>query len=125
MSKKPKLRRKAIDCKLVEESKTSPGYFKYVITIQEKDGTVHSVPAYGIDMQDAIKRLLKVESSERINKIYVNKIEPISLAVISFSWILSVVFAAVTNDYRYAFYGVISMFSVITLFLIFRFFRGN
>lgn len=125
MSKKPKVRRKAIDCKLVEESKTSPGYFKYVITIQEKDGTVHSVPAYGIDMQDAIKRLLKVESSERINKIYVNKIEPITLAIISFSWIASVIFAAVTNDYRYAFYGVISMFGIVTVISIHRFINGR
>ena len=31
-------KRKAIDCKLIEASKTSPGYHKYQITILEKDG---------------------------------------------------------------------------------------
>lgn len=54
----PKDRRKAIDCKLIEPSKTSPGYFKYRITIQELDGSINVVPAYGKDMQDAIERLI-------------------------------------------------------------------
>lgn len=57
----PKQRRKAIDCKLIEASKTSPGYFKYKITIQEIDGTINVVPAYGKDMQDAIERLIWTE----------------------------------------------------------------
>ena len=56
-----KQRRKAIDCKLIEASKTSPGYFKYKITIQEIDGTINVVPAYGKDMQDAIERLIWIE----------------------------------------------------------------
>jgi hypothetical protein len=61
-----KTRRKAINCKMLEPSKTSPGYFKYQITIQEKDGTEHVVPAYGKDMQDAIERLLW---NERVDKV--------------------------------------------------------
>jgi hypothetical protein len=60
----PKNKRKAIDCKLIEPSKTSPGYFKYLITIEEVDGMVHSVPAYGKDMQDAINRLIWTERYE-------------------------------------------------------------
>ena len=43
-------RRRAIECKFVEKSKTSPGYLKYEITICEKDGTIHKEPAYGVDM---------------------------------------------------------------------------
>jgi len=51
-------RRRAINAELVRESKDNPGYFRYNITIKELDGTVHVVPAYGKDMQDAIERLL-------------------------------------------------------------------
>jgi hypothetical protein len=61
-----KERRRAIHCDLIEPSKTSPGYFKYQITIREKDGSEHVVPAYGKDMQDAIERLLWVE---RVGKV--------------------------------------------------------
>ena len=55
-----KERRRAIEAKLIEESKTSPGYFKYQVTIRELDGKVHTVPAYGYDMQDAIKILIRI-----------------------------------------------------------------
>ena len=54
-------RRRAIECKFVEKSKSSPGYLKYEITICEKDGTIHKEPAYGVDMQSAISRLLNKE----------------------------------------------------------------
>ena len=56
-------KRKAIDCKLIEASKTSPGYHKYQITIQEKDGMESIHPAYGKDMQDAkASRKAKMET---------------------------------------------------------------
>ena len=61
-------RRRAIDCRLVEKSKTSPGFIKYEITIAEKDGTVHKEPAYGKDMQDAISRLINTERTYKIEK---------------------------------------------------------
>ena len=60
-----KSRRKAIESKLIGESKTSPGYFKYLFTIQEVDGTVHDMPAYGKDMEDALERLVWVERSNK------------------------------------------------------------
>jgi hypothetical protein len=53
-----KSRRKAISAELVRESKDNPGYFRYNIEIEEVDGTRHTVPAYGKDMQDAISRLV-------------------------------------------------------------------
>lgn len=59
-------RRRAIHCEMLEPSKTSPGYFKYQITIRELDGTEHIVPAYGKDMQDAIERLLWNERVETV-----------------------------------------------------------
>ena len=61
-------RRRAIECKFVEKSKTSPGYLKYEITICERDGTVHTEPAYGVDMQSAIARLLNKERTVRVEK---------------------------------------------------------
>lgn len=64
----PKERRKAIDCKLIEASKTSPGYYKYRVTIKELDGTIHDVPAYGKDMQDAIERLIWTERYNNVSK---------------------------------------------------------
>jgi len=60
-----KNRRKAIEGKLIGESKTSPGYFKYQFTILELDGTTHEVPAYGKDMEDALERLVWVERTEK------------------------------------------------------------
>ena len=60
-----KNRRKAIDAKLIGESKTSPGYFKYQFTILELDGTTNVMPAYGKDMEDALERLVWVERTEK------------------------------------------------------------
>lgn len=67
MSKENKMRRKAIDCKMVGPSTSSPGYFKYEVTIQEESGKIHKEPAYGVDMQDAISRLVWSERVEKIN----------------------------------------------------------
>lgn len=64
-------RRRAIHCEMLEPSKTSPGYFKYQITIRELDGTEHVVPAYGKDMQDAIERLLW---NERVDVVMEKKV---------------------------------------------------
>ncbi len=57
-------RRRAIDCRLVRKSSTNHGYYKYIMTIQEKDGTTHEQPAYGKDMQDALSRLIWNERNE-------------------------------------------------------------
>jgi len=60
-----KQRRKAIDGRMIEESKSSPGYFKYQFTILELDGTKNEVPAYGKDMEDALERLVWVERTDK------------------------------------------------------------
>jgi hypothetical protein len=59
------MKRKAIDCKLIRKSNSNPGYFKYEVTIQEKDGTTQVQPAYGTCMQSALSRLIKKEITER------------------------------------------------------------
>lgn len=61
-------RRRAIDCELLEKSKTHKGYCKYMITIAEKDGTIHKQPAYGKDMQDALSRLMNTERTIKVEK---------------------------------------------------------
>ena len=61
-------RRRAIKCTIIEKSRNNPGYCKYNITIQELDGTVHTQPAYGTDMQDALSRLMNIERTVKIEK---------------------------------------------------------
>ena len=61
-------RRRAIECKLLKKSDTHKGYAKYMITIGEKDGTIHKQPAYGKDMQDALSRLLKQELTVKVER---------------------------------------------------------
>ena len=73
METSKKNRRKAIDCKLVEESASNPGYFKYMITVQDTDGSISEHPAYGVDMQDAIKRLVRSENADMVVKVVEKK----------------------------------------------------
>jgi len=68
MKKSKYTRRRAIDCKLIERSKSNPGYCKYMITIAELDGTVHKQPAYGKDMQGALSRLMNTERTVKVER---------------------------------------------------------
>ena len=61
-------RRRAVDCKLERKSNSNPGYFKYSVTIREKDGTKHTQPVYGKDMQDALSRLINQERTVKVEK---------------------------------------------------------
>jgi len=65
-------RRRAMKCVLLEKSKTHDGYCKYLVTIAEKDGTIHKQPCYGKDMQDALSRLINTERSIQIEKKVTN-----------------------------------------------------
>ena len=66
---------------VIEKSKSNPGYFKYMITIKEKDGRVHEEPAYGYDMQDAIRRLVRAENADMIVKVVEKKQSFFTLAL--------------------------------------------
>ena len=61
-------RRRALECKFIEKSKNNPGYLKYLVTIGEKDGTKHTQPAYGKDMQDALSRLINKERTVKVER---------------------------------------------------------
>ena len=91
-----KSRRKAIDCTLIRESKDHPGYFKYKVTIKEIDGTIHVVPAYGKDMEDALERLVW---TERVDKITSKKATtPIIIAAWLTTIIVPVIITTITNE---------------------------
>lgn len=69
MAKKNKYnRRRALVCKLVRQSKKNRGYFRYDVTIGERDGKITRVPAYGKDMQDALSRLLNKERTTKLER---------------------------------------------------------
>ena len=61
-------RRRALECTLVEKRKNNPGYLKYMVTIGEKDGTKHTQPVYGKDMQDALSRLINKERTVKVER---------------------------------------------------------
>ena len=61
-------RRRALECTFVEKSKNNPGYLKYQVTIGEKDGTKHTQPVYGKDMQDALSRLINQERTVKVER---------------------------------------------------------
>ena len=62
------MKRKAIHAELRKESQTFDGWLKYEVTIQDKDGSIEKVPAYGRDLQDALSRVVHDEKIEKINK---------------------------------------------------------
>jgi len=76
-------RRRALECKLVEKSKNNPGYLKYMVTIGEKDGTKHTQPAYGKDMQDALSRLINKERTIKVERKLEN-----NTGLIFLSWLI-------------------------------------
>ena len=84
MSKENKMRRKAIDCKMIGPSSSSPGYFKYEVTIEEESGKIHKEPAYGLDMQDAISRLVWTERVEKVNP-------KANIIIIICAWLTSII----------------------------------
>ena len=76
-------KRRAIDCKLIKRSTTHKGYCKYMVTVGEKDGTIHKQPVYGKDMQDALSRIIKKELTIKVEKKLEN-----NTGLIFLSWLL-------------------------------------
>ena len=68
MAKEKYDKRRALFCKLLGESKTYKGYYKYLVTIGEKDGTIHKQPVYGRDMQSALNRLINKELTYKVER---------------------------------------------------------
>ena len=111
-------RRKAIDCKLIEESISNPGYFKYMITIQDKDGNESTHPAYGIDMQDAIKRLVRSENAELVVKTVESKQHFFLMAVFAICIIIPLV-GGYTSGQNKNWWMMLPLITIIILFISF------
>lgn len=117
-------RRRAVEAKLVEKSKSNPGYYKYQIKIRELDGSEHIVPSYGVDMMDAIKRIIKNEKKEKFNKLYSRKIEARLFTFIFFSWFACIAISVFNKDKpEYALYGTISIMSFVLIYSFFNFLK--
>lgn len=118
MTFSPKNRRKAIDCKLIEESNSNPGYFKYMITIQDTDGSISKHPAYGIDMQDAIKRLVRSENAEMVVKVVERKQQFFLMALFAFCIIIPLVGSYSSGENK-NWWMMLPLITIIFLFLSF------
>ena len=111
-------RRKAIDCQLIEESKSNPGYFKYMVTIQEKDGSVNKQPAYGIDMQDAMKRLVRSENAEMVVQVIEKKQQFFLMALFALCIVIPLV-GGYNSSEGQKWWMMLPLATIVLLFLVF------
>ena len=117
-------RRRATDGKLIEKSNSNPGYYKYQFTIREIDGSESTIPSYGVDMTDALQRILKHERKEKLSKVYVNKVEPTLMITVLVGWLISVGLSTIyTTHPEYAFYGTIGVMSIVLIYAIYNFYK--
>ena len=123
MKNKSKNRRRAINCELSRKSNSHPGYYKYIVEIKETDGTKAKHPAYGIDMQSALKRLLRSERNDKIVKVVTNRLDVIFIL----SWFTLIlvppITAMITNDYRWAVYPLTLIFGISFIIAVLRIFK--
>jgi hypothetical protein len=81
------MKRKAIHAELRKESQTFNGWLKYEVTIQNEDGSVEKVPAYGKDLQDALSRVVHDEKMFKLEK-KTKRIPDLVWVVLWFGYIL-------------------------------------
>jgi hypothetical protein len=113
MAKKKYDKRRALFCKLLGESKTYKGYYKYLVTIGEKDGTIHKQPVYGKDMQSALNRLINKELTYKVEK----KLET-NTGWVFLAWLAVMVTPAFLTDYSSPWFLLYVFGSVVVLALI-------
>jgi len=119
-----KNRRRATDGKLVEKSKSNPEYYKYQFTIREVDGSENIIPSYGVDMTDALQRILKNEKKEKLNDVYVKKVEPTVMISVVLSWLTMIGLSMFIPDRpEYALYGTIGLMSIVMAVAVHNFFK--
>jgi len=106
-------RRRALECKFVEKSKNNPGYLKYMVTIGEKDGTKHTQPAYGKDMQDALSRLINKERTVKVER----KLES-NTGLIFLVWLLCMGTPAFFVEHHTPWFLVYTMGSIFVLMMV-------
>ena len=119
-----KERRRAVDGKLIEVSKSNPGYYKYQFTIKELDGDESVIPSYGVDMTDALQRILKNEKKEKLNDVYVKKVEPTIMISVVLVWLTMIGLSMFIPDQpEYVLYGTIGLMSIVMIIAVHNFFK--
>jgi len=113
MANKKYDKRRALFCKLLGESKSYKGYYKYLVTIGEKDGTIHKQPVYGRDMQSALNRLVNKELTYKVERKLETRTEVIFLV-----WLIAMIIPAFLTDYSSPWFLLYVFGSVVVLALI-------
>lgn len=118
-------RRRASEGKLIEKSKSNPDYYKYQFTIRELDGNESVIPSYGVDMTDALQRILKNEKKEKLNKVYVNKVEPTVMISVVLVWLVMIGLSMfIPSHPEYALYGTIGLMSIVMVVAVHNFIKN-
>ena len=76
-------------------------------------------------MSDALQRILKHERKEKLNKVYVNKVEPTVMISVFMTWIIMVGLSIMMpNQPGYALYGTIGLMSLVLVVAVYNFFKN-
>lgn len=119
-----KERRRAVEGKLVEKSKSNPGYYKYQFTIRELDGSENIIPSYGVDMTDALSRILKRERKERLDVVYEKKVEPTIMYSVMVAWLFMIALSIfMPHSPEYALFGTIGIMSILLIVAIYNYYN--
>lgn len=62
------MKQKVINVTYRKDSETFPDWMKYEVTLLNEDGTQQTIPAYGMDLQDALSRVVHDKKVARIQK---------------------------------------------------------
>ena len=112
-------KRKAIDCKLVKESSTYEGYFKYIVTVEDIDGSISKHPSYGKDMQDAIRRLVRSEHADKVVQVVEKKQHFFVFGLFALC-ILIPLLGGVFNQENINMWLVLPLITIMVVFLVFE-----
>ena len=112
-------KRKAIDCKLVKESSTYEGYFKYIVTVEDVDGSISKHPSYGKDMQDAIRRLVRSEHADKVVQVVEKKQHFFVFGLFALC-ILIPLLGGVFNQENISIWLVLPLITIMVVFLVFE-----
>ena len=89
-----------------------------MVTIEDSDGSISQQPAYGIDMQDAIKRLVRSENADMVVKTVENKQQSFLMALFAVCIVIPLVggYNSVENK---TWWMILPLVIIVVLFLSF------
>ena len=112
-------KRKEIYCKLVKETITNEGYFKYIVTVEDVDGSISKHPSYGKDMQDAIRRLVRSEHADKVVQVVEKKQHFFVFGLFALC-ILIPLLGGVFNQENINMWLVLPLITIMVVFLVFE-----